>query len=427
MEVKKIEPQTIIDGKYVESLELDRQRGDLHKNSALLVYIDQLGIGSKALGEAERMNHFRINFIKRSINKLDRILDIGFVFTDSRSQANIKIAQYSRHLSDPGSASTDRYGDNFYNTMTNTLPISDITLMSSLRDKNTKEPYRNYWQKVFLHELGHALGLRHPFESGLYEKYETSIDETLMAYGDSKHNEWVFPEWYQKVDIQALIKIWGGVEPKELIPPNYEHLSPDILKYTDIPNNKYLQAHQFIQGSKKNDKIILRTQKKMRSVCNELVYGGPGNDTIKAGIGDDYIIGEKGADFIEGGSGFDTLDGGNGEDILIGGSDGNVFASCLDGAADTIVIKRNGHRNERSIDVVHGIDKIDKIIITHAKGQEIQYSWGGARNHSGDWIDGWIIGIGGYNEFILSDEYIDLDENDLNRLIQIAGKKYLLG
>ena len=419
---QKIDPNIIIDEKFVESLESDRQRGDLHKNSTLLVYVDQLGIGSKALGEAERMNRFRINFIKRSIRKLDKILDIGFMFTDNKSQANIKIAQYSRHLSNPGSATTDRYGDNFYNTMTNTLPISDITLMSSLRDKNTKEPYKNNWQKVFLHELGHALGLRHPFETGLYEKYETSIDETLMAYGDSQHNEWVYPEWYQKVDVQALIKIWGGVEPEELAPPNYKHLSSHILKYTDVQSDKYMQAHQIIQGSKKDDKIILKSQKNKRSVSNELVYGGSGSDKIKAGRGDDYIIGEKGADFLDGGSGFDTLDGGNGEDILIGGSDGNVFANCIDGSVDTILIQRNGHKNERSIDVVHGIDKTDKIIITHAKGQKLQYSWGGSRNHSGDWIDGWIIGVGGYNEFILSDEYVDLDENDLIRIIEVAGK-----
>ena len=95
----KIDPNIIIDEKFVESLESDRQRGDLHKNSTLLVYVDQLGIGSKALGEAERMNRFRINFIKTSIRKLDKILDIGFAFIDSKDQANIKIAQYSRHLS----------------------------------------------------------------------------------------------------------------------------------------------------------------------------------------------------------------------------------------------------------------------------------------------------------------------------------------
>ena len=184
-----------------------------------------------------------------------------------------------------------------------------------------------------------------------------------------------------------------------------------------------MQAHQIIQGSKKDDKIILRSQKNKRSVSNELVYGGSGSDKIKAGIGDDYIIGEKGADFLDGGSSLDTLDGGNGEDILIGGSDGNVFANCIDGSVDTIVIQRNGHKNERSIDVIHGIDKIDKIIITHdAKGQKLQYYWGGSRNHSGDWIDGWIIGVGGYNEFILSDEYVDLDENDLIRLIEVVGK-----
>ena len=157
MAAKKIGPNIIIDEKFVESLESDRLRGDLHKNATLLVYVDQLGIGSKALDEAERMNRYRINFIKRSLGKLDRILDIGFAFTDNKSQANIKIALYSRHLSNPGSATTDRYGDNLYNIMTNTLPISDITLISSLRDKTTKEPYKNNWQKVFLHELGHAL------------------------------------------------------------------------------------------------------------------------------------------------------------------------------------------------------------------------------------------------------------------------------
>ena len=88
MAAKKIDPNIIIDEKFVESLESDRQRGDLHKTSTLLVYVDQLGIGSKALGEAERMNRYRINFIKRSINKLDRIL-----LSDTIDMGNFKALQ----------------------------------------------------------------------------------------------------------------------------------------------------------------------------------------------------------------------------------------------------------------------------------------------------------------------------------------------
>ena len=73
----------------------------------------------------------------------------------------------------------------------------------------------DYLRYASLHELGHTMGLEHPFDDSdgdLYlntNPYRSAYpDETLMAYRSPRHGGW--PVAYTTNDIQALQALWGG-------------------------------------------------------------------------------------------------------------------------------------------------------------------------------------------------------------------------
>ena len=70
---------------------------------------------------------------------------------------------------------------------------------------------------VFLHELGHILGLNHPFDNsdgdciGSTEEFGNKTAHTgltVMAYEDPPKG-WEYLQFYSKVDILALQSIFG--------------------------------------------------------------------------------------------------------------------------------------------------------------------------------------------------------------------------
>jgi len=71
---------------------------------------------------------------------------------------------------------------------------------------------------------------------------------------------------------------------------------------------------------------------------DDILYGGPGNDTLEGGPGDDVLYGGDGNDTLEGGPGNDTLIGGPGDDFLDGGPDHDTAVFAGDYADYTITL-----------------------------------------------------------------------------------------
>ncbi len=157
-----------------------------------------------------------------------------------------------------------------------------------------------------LHEIGHALGLKHPTDAWT---------DNVPGWINVAHNQW---------------------DPNVTYDPNFSIMSPGASSLTDLTSADY-QAIQSIYGTKAmaanedaswswNATTYTLTQtlkddgETVRGIStNNVINGGAGNDVIYAiGSGTNVVYGHGGADTLVGGSGTSTLDGGPGADTLNG-------------------------------------------------------------------------------------------------------------
>jgi Ca2+-binding RTX toxin-like protein len=259
---------------------------------------------------------------------------------------------------------------------------------------------------VFLHEIGHALGLEHTHEGNAMPQDRDSLEYTVMSYrsyvggsttGGYMNETWGYAQSLMMYDIAAVqhmyganyatnggnstyswnattgemaingvgqgapggnkifLTIWdgGGNDTYDL--SNYStNLKVDLRpgEFTKTSTAQLAKLHW--DGSKVavgNIANALLYQGDTRSLIENAV-GGSGNDSLtgndginllRGGAGSDTLYGLGGGDSLDGAAGADTLSGGTGTDIF----DFNSVKDSLSSARDTIQ------------DFVRGADRID--------------------------------------------------------------------
>ncbi len=259
---------------------------------------------------------------------------------------------------------------------------------------------------VFIHEFGHALGLKHPHEPGgngtLLPAAKDSHEFSIMSYrsypGQSVANVTnaadSYPQTLMMNDIAAMQYLYGAnfsthagnttysFDPAkakifetiwdgggndtydasayhvgvsiDLHPGKWSVLKHSQLAVLDPdPMNTHLaRASVFNARLYNSDQRSLienaiggdKADKLVGNITHNSLVGGDGNDTLDGMGGNDTLNGELGADKLFGGSGVDTLMGGQDRDLLLG----NAGADRLLGG--------------KGFDVLHGGNDNDVLI-----------------------------------------------------------------
>lgn len=237
------------------------------------------------------------------------------------------------------------------------------------------------------HEIGHALGLKHPFEAeggntAVLADAENSSQYTMMSYTDYDGAGYIYLPtgggryWYYAVlpstpmlyDVAAVQFLYGANMSTRTGNDVYRFSSSEgVLKTIwdaggvdtfDLSNQTVdqvinLNAGQFSSlGVRKTsydgpllaakDNVAIAYQVNIEKAIggfgddkilgngnNNSLKGRGGDDEINGASGRDWLYGNNGNDTLVGGSGNDKLDGGAGIDVLMGGAGNDSYVVNL--------------------------------------------------------------------------------------------------
>ncbi|WP_342149945.1 matrixin family metalloprotease [Methylorubrum sp. SB2] len=270
---------------------------------------------------------------------------------------------------------------------------------------------------VLIHEIGHALGLKHPFEGDPVLATDLdNTDHTVMSYTGYGPKLGPF-------DLDAIRYLYGGADRdgKQVASWSW-NATTDTLTQTGFATADTIRGvasadvmygmggNDILFGGRGNDRLDGGTQddKLYGDVGNDILNGGDGNDTLRGDAGNDTLDGGRGKDTLDGGdgndrliggdgddtlrgwAGKDTLDGGAGNDILDGGDGDNVLTG---GAGDDTL---NGGFGRDQLDGGDGKDTLTgrdaNDILVGGAGDDLLWGGAGADRLVGGLGDDWLSG-----------------------------------
>lgn len=200
-------------------------------------------------------------------------------------------------------------------------------------------------EAVILHEIAHAMGLRHPFDTDILKGDYESNKYTVISYTYNPDTDSI-SQGAGLFDVYALQDIWGearykggdttytgpgGVSTRTIWDTGgsdtFSAAGKNAGVKFDLREGMFSQFRGYDDvvialgteienafGSKKGDVI-------MGNDLGNVLDGGQGNDRITAKDGADSVNGGAGGDVIKGQGGSDELSGGGGADKIWGGDD----------------------------------------------------------------------------------------------------------
>jgi serralysin len=315
-------------------------------------------------------------------------------------------------VSDAGDGGQIRFGANYqassagYAYFPSSSEIGGDVMIANNYDYNLDPVEGGYGYLTMLHEVGHAIGLKHPgnYSSSTAPYLDSSIDNTdttVMSYNDGTQ---YYPSTLGWLDIQAVQYMYGRTETGTLGNVTWGEDTAETFA-GDSGVNYYFGygGADLFQLGGGNDGA-------MAGNGNDTLSGGTGDDLLYGNIGVDLMFGGSGADTMFGGQnegatqtygqgttlayreGSDTLSGGAGSDLIYGNHGGDLLVGGTDG--DTIF----GGQESDTIsggdgwDELHGNLGDDSII----GGANSDYIYGGAGNDT-------LTGDGGNDRFFIQE------------------------
>lgn len=267
-------------------------------------------------------------WINTIIKHIETSIEINFKKTKNPKNADLQFMAAKR-VSKPWSK--DTLGESIWNPDGGTKSRGMTTVLSKV------VPDSSNHMATITHELGHALGLKHPKDDGDDPDFSTA--STIMSYNDASTKTFKYKD-FSINDLNALAQIWG-------------------VKNTD--NSGLITRIPFPQGDCGDQKIEYIKPPKDRTPDH---FGTNKADFLKASQpdpslygfgGNDTLIGSAGRDTLGGGSGNDLLDGGPGNDTLYGNQGENRFIITEGEGIDKVMFFTQG---KDSIQVNHIGEKL---------------------------------------------------------------------
>ena len=268
---------------------------------------------------------------------LNSLLDVKFQETDDPLQNNV-ISIGMSHQRD--SAGIGFFPNSYYAVGSDVFVADDYG--NPLMRANG---FTNYEYEVLLHEIGHALGLKHTFTADAENEATLNYAEdttkwTAMSYTEVPRT---FDGEFRPFDIMALSEFYGINRNHNPGDDTYTFNANegviiadggglDTIDYSFLSQNSYLDLRAGAESylGEKADLII---------EPNQLVIAYTVSiENVIAGEGDDTIIGNESANIIYANGGDDRIHAGEGADRISAGSGSNLIDLAEATAArDTVI------------------------------------------------------------------------------------------
>ena len=185
------------------------------KNIAGTARILNYFINTETTSEFKTPEEWQYKVIRESTARASSILNISIKETVIQNEADVVVyihkAQNRDSLS--GQWSVDL-----------SINISHQSGLGENKEAIHSAGEKATWRNIFLHELGHFLGLEHPWDKDdgdwAVDEWSDSHASTRMGYNEHLDGSNV---WYSSLDIEALENIWGKGEWLSL----YNGVTPD--------------------------------------------------------------------------------------------------------------------------------------------------------------------------------------------------------
>ncbi len=184
---------------------------------------------------------------------------------------------------------------------------------------------------TLLHEIGHAIGLKHPTETVtsaagiVHDQVLASDDPSLTIMSQSIDTSNVTAH-LKPLDMEAAAFIYGPAGTGEVVTGDASGSNSALSSWSWDASTETLTQY----GLKKTDNV-------MRGVSvNDIMYGGSGNDQLYGLDGNDQLYGGAGNDFLDGGPGNDIMKGGSGDDTYVVDSTGDKVIEGANGGNDSV-------------------------------------------------------------------------------------------
>ena len=267
-------------------------------------------------------NEAQKGFSRTALSYVTSVVDLSFVETGIADAVNT--IAFANNAQPMGSAGYAVYPSESY-------AGSDLFLSRNVPDNLAPED-GNGAALTLIHEIGHALGLKHPFAGSGDLKYLSAAEDktiwTVMSYSSSSDQ---YHLNFSPLDVAALQYLYGPSSAARTGDDSYavsasttnfiwdgagmDTLSADGLAQ---PVTLYLEPGYWGFVGSKAELITAAGQVTVNfgSAIENLV-GGSGADVLVGNAQDNTVDGGLGNDTLTGGLGNDTLDGGAGYDTAV--------------------------------------------------------------------------------------------------------------